>query len=195
MGSKNMVSTDLDGNFEINASIGNWISFYHKNYEVVKIYIDSSFSFDKTLEVKLAEKTIRIEEVVVKKTVPIFGKISTDMPVAPNNKPNVQFPDGSIPNGINFVAIGKMIIGLFKKDKSKIKSKPIVDFKNFTSQNYNSEFLTKSLKLKPEEIESFLDFCNFDPNSKKAVEDSDKLVLLEFLITKSEEFKKVYGKE
>lgn len=194
--SKEVMSTNLDGLFEIKATTGNWITFYHKNYDVVKIYVDSLFDFNKSLEIKLSEKTIRIEEVVVEKKQPFLKGLKTGMPVILDNKPSVHFNDGSIPNGMDFIAIGKMIVGLFKnKDKIKLKEKAPIQFRAFTSQSYSNEFLINSLKLKREEIDEFLSFCNFDPKSKEAVENSDKLILLQFLITKSEEYKKVYQKE
>lgn len=194
--SKEVISTNPDGVFEIKATTLNWITFYHKDYDVVKIYIDSLFDFNKSLEIELFQKSTKIEEVLVEKQQPLLKGMKYSMPVIPYNKPSVQFNDGSIPNGMNFIAIGKLIGGLFKnKNKTVIKEKVPVQFRTFTSQSYNSEFLVSSLKLKPEEIEEFLNFCSFDSKSKEAVEDSDKLILLQFLITKSEEFKKVYRKE
>ena len=194
--SKEVVTANSDGVFEIKATKGNWISFYHKNYDVVKLYVDSLFDYNSTLEIKLTEKTIKIEEVLVEKKQPFLKGMKYGMPVIPYNKPSVHFNDGSIPNGMDFMAIGKMIIGLFKnKDKIKIKEKEPVEFRAFTSQSYTTDFLASSLKLKTEEIEEFLNFCSFDPKAKEAVENSEKLVLLQFLISKLEEYKKVYQKE
>lgn len=193
---KDVGNTNVEGVFGINASVGNWITFYHKDYDVVKIYIDSLFDYNKNLEIKLYEKSTEIEEVVVEKKQPFLKGMKYGMPVIPYNKPGVQFNDGSIPNGMNLIAVGEMIGGLFKnKDKTEIKEKAPIQFKTFTSQSYNNDFLIKSLKLKPEEIEEFLNFCSLDPKSKEAVENSDELILLEFLIAKSEEYKKVYQKE
>lgn len=194
--SKEVMSNNPDGVFEIKATTGNWITFYHKNYDVVKIYVDSLFDFNKSLEIKLSEKTIRIEEVVVEKKQPFLKGLKTGMPVILDNKPSVHFNDGSIPNGMDFIAIGKMIVGLFKnKDKAEMKAKVPVQFRAFTALSYSADFLASSLKLKPEEIEIFLNFCSFDPKAIEAVENSDKLILLQFLILKSEEYKKVYQKE
>lgn len=193
---KEVVNTNTDGVFEIKATTGNWVSFYHKNYDVVKIYVDSLFDFSESLEIELFEKSIKIEEVVVEKKQPFLKGMKYGMPVIPYNKPNFQFNDGSIPNGMNLIAVGKMIGGLFKnKDKIEIKAKEPIQFRAFATQSYSTDFLVSSLKLKPEEIDIFLNFCNFDPKSIEVVENSDKLALLQFLITKSEEYKKVYQKE
>lgn len=193
---KDVVNTNSEGVFEIKAATGNWITFYHKNYDVVKIYVDSLFDYSKSLEIKLSEKSIKIEEVLVEKKEPFLKGLKTGMPVLPYNKPSTNFSDGTVYTPFDFMAIGKLIIGLFEnKDKIKLKEKKPVQFRTFTSQSYSNEFLANSLKLKPEDIEEFLSFCNFDPKAIEAVENSDELALLQFLITKSEEYKRVYQKE
>ena len=70
--SKEVINTNQEGAFEIKAATGNWITFYHKNYDVVKIYVDSLFDYSKSLEIKLSEKSIKIEEVLVEKKQPFL---------------------------------------------------------------------------------------------------------------------------
>ncbi|CAM4358620.1 hypothetical protein [Flavobacterium terrigena] len=193
---KEVVKTNTDGIFEIKATKGNWISFYHKNYDVVKIYVDSLFDYNTPLEIKLSEKSIKIEEVVVEKKQPFLKGMKYGMPVATYNKPSVNFSDGTVYTPVDFVKVFDLIKGIFKnKDKVAFKDKEPVQFRTFTTQSYSNDFLANSLKLKPEDVEEFLDFCNFDPKSSEAVENSDKLALLQFLMTKAEEYKKVYKKE
>lgn len=194
--SKEVISTNAEGVFEIKATTGNWITFYHKNYDVVKIYVDSLFDYSLILEVKLLEKSINIEEVIVEKKQPFLKGLKTGMPVISYNKPNVNFSDGTANTPVDFIKVFGLIKGIFKnKDKVAFRSKEPVQFRTFTAQSYSNEFLISSLKLKSEEIEEFLNFCSFDSNSKVAVEYSDKLILLQYLIAKSEEYKKTYRKE
>lgn len=193
--SKEVINTNQEGAFEIKAATGNWITFYHKNYDVVKIYVDSLFDYSKSLEIKLSEKSIKIEEVLVEKKQPFLKGLKTGMPVIPYNKPSVSFSDGTVNTPVDFFQVFGLIKKLFKnKDKVAFKPKEPVQFRTFTAQSYSNEFLIKSLKLKQEEIEEFLNYCSFDSKSKEAVENSDKLILLQFLIEKSEEFKKLYQK-
>lgn len=193
---KEVITTNSEGVFEIKATTGNWITFYHKNYDVVKIYVDSLFDYSKSLEIELSEKSTQIEEVLVEKQQPFLKGLKTKMPVIPYNKPTTNFSDGTVNTPVDFIQVFGLIKGLFKnKDKVSFKPKEPVQFRTFTAQSYSTDFLMNSLKLKPEEVESFLNFCSFDSKSKEAVENSDKLVLLQFLITKSEEFKKAYQKE
>lgn len=194
--SKEVVNTNTEGVFEIKATATDWISFYHKDYDVVKIYVDSLFDYNSTLEIKFSDKSIKIEEVVVESQQLLLKGKKYEMPLTSYNKPNVNFSDGTVNTPVNFVKVFKLIKGIFKnKDKVEFKPKDPVQFRTFTTQSYSNEFLINSLKLKPEEIEEFLNFCNFDPKSKEAVENSDSLALLQFLMTKSEEFKTVYKKE
>lgn len=193
--SKDVVNTNQEGAFEIKAATGNWITFYHKNYDVVKIYVDSLFDYSKSLEIKLSEKSIKIEEVLVEKKQPFLKGLKTGMLVIPYNKPSVNFSDGTVNTPVDFIQVFGLIKSLFKnKNKVAFKPKEPVQFRTFTAQSYNNEFLMKSLKLKQEEIEDFLNYCSFDSKSKEAVENSDKLILLQFLIEKSEEFKKLHQK-
>ena len=193
--SKVVINTNQEGAFEIKAATGNWITFYHKNYDVVKIYVDSLFDYSKSLEIKLSEKSIKIEEVLVEKKQPFLKGLKTGMPVIPYNKPSVSFSDGTVNTPVDFFQVFGLIKKLFKnKDKIAFKPKEPVQFRTFTAQSYSNEFLIKSLKLKQEEIEEFLNYCSFDSKSKESVENSDKLILLQFLIEKSEEFKKLYQK-
>lgn len=196
LASKEVVKSNKEGNFEIKASAGNWITFYHKNYDVVKIYIDSLFDYNKSLEIILVRKSEKIEEILVTKTSPFFGKINSNMPVIPYNKPSVSFSDGTVYTGFDFNKIGALLFSLFQnKDKIEVKKREPIQFLTFARQSYSEDFLIKSLKLNPEEIESFLSFCNFDSKSKEVVENQDKMNLLQFLLVKSEEYKKLHQKQ
>ncbi len=55
----------------------------------------------------------------------------------------------------------------------------------------SSDFFIKNLKLKPEEKELFIDFCDTDPKSKTLLENPNVLTVMDFLYTKNEEFKKL----
>ena len=193
---KEVIKANKDGSFQINASIKNWISFYHKDYDVVKIYIDSLFDYSKSLEIVLIRKSEKIEEIVVKKANPYFKDVNKGMSVAPVKSNAYGFSDGTAYTGVNLMAVGKMLFGLFKnKDKEMLKKREPIQFLTFVRRSYNDDFLAKSLNLEPNEIDSFLSFCNFDEKSKEIVESYDEMVLLQFLMTKSEEYKKLHQKE
>jgi hypothetical protein len=192
---KEVVNTNQEGVFEIKAATGNWITFYHKDYDVVKIYVDSLFDFNRSLEIELFQKSTKIEEVLVEKKQPFLKGLKTGMPVIPYNKPSVNFSDGTVNTPVDFIQVFGLIKSLFKnKNKVTFKPKEPVQFRTFTAQSYSNEFLMKSLKLKQEEIEEFLNYCSFDSKSKEAVGNMNRMTLLQFLIEKSEEFKKLHQK-
>jgi hypothetical protein len=192
---KEVVNTNQEGVFEIKAITSNWITFYHKDYDVVKIYVDSLFDFNKSLEIELFQKSTKIEEVLVEKKQPFLKGLKTGMPVIPYNKPSVNFSDGTVNTPVDFIQVFGLIKSLFKnKNKVTFKPKEPVQFRTFTAQSYSNEFLMKSLKLKQEEIEEFLNYCSFDSKSKEAVGNMNRMTLLQFLIEKSEEFKKLHQK-
>lgn len=193
--SKEVINTNQEGAFEIKAATGNWITFYHKDYDVVKIYVDSLFDFNKSLEIELFQKSTKIEEVKVEKKQSLTKGMKYGMPVIPYNKPSVSFSDGTVNTPVDFIQVFGLIKKLFKnKNKVAFKPKEPVQFRTFTAQSYSNEFLMKSLKLKQEEIEEFLNYCSFDSKSKEAVENMNRMTLLQFLIEKSEEFKKLHQK-
>ena len=193
--SKDVVNTNQEGAFEIKAATGNWITFYHKDYDVVKIYVDSLFDFNKSLEIELFQKSTTIEEVQVEKKQSLTKGMKYGMPVIPYNKPSVSFSDGTVNTPVDFIQVFGLIKKLFKnKNKVAFKPKEPVQFRTFTAQSYSNEFLMKSLKLKQEEIEEFLNYCSFDSKSKEAVGNMNRMTLLQFLIEKSEEFKKLHQK-
>ena len=192
---KEVVNTNQEGAFEIKVATGNWITFYHKDYDVVKIYVDSLFDFNKSLEIELFQKSTKIEEVQVEKKQSLTKGMKYGMPVIPYNKPSVNFSDGTVNTPVDFIQVFGLIKSLFKnKNKVTFKPKEPVQFRTFTAQSYNNEFLMKSLKLKQEEIEEFLNYCSFDSKSKEAVGNMNRMTLLQFLIEKSEEFKKLHQK-
>ncbi|MFM9825532.1 hypothetical protein [Flavobacterium sp.] len=100
--------------------------------------------------------------------------------------------DGSITNGLDFIKIGGLIIDLFKKDKTEIKNKiPEIQFYELAKNKNYQEYYSKSLNLKPDEIELFLQFCGADPKSKIVAQKNNSLVMMDFLFAKNLEFKKL----
>ncbi len=91
---------------------------------------------------------------------------------------------------IDFIRIGKQIYKLFKKEESIKTESPKANFKDFTKANCNQNYFINTLKLKPDEIELFLDFCDADSKSKTIVASENVLSTMDFLLEKSIVFKK-----
>jgi hypothetical protein len=100
-------------------------------------------------------------------------------------------PTLEIVDGLDFIKIGKKIGKLFEKEKPE---KPnMVDYGDFhiiVPYRINSYFFTHILKLKEEEIGLFLIYCENDKKSNTLLNPDLEFQLIDFLITKNEEFKK-----
>ncbi len=108
---------------------------------------------------------------------------------------NTAMPsDLSIPYGMDFIKIGKMVGKLFGKEKSKEQPVVFTSDKNFqeaVKDKFTYHFFTETLGLKHEEIGLFLNYCDSDPNVKKLLATHKEIDLIDFLISKSKEYKKL----
>jgi hypothetical protein len=93
---------------------------------------------------------------------------------------------------MDFTRMGTGLFNLFKKDKEELKKKTSeTDFKKLIAKSIPSDFFTKDLKLKPEEKDLFIEFCDADPRSKNLLENNNVLATMDFLYAKNKMFKKL----
>ena len=151
--------------------------------------------------VNLESQTTLLKEIIVKGKTEIKPAIpgsqrivdmefTDDFKSSPKNR--AMPSDGTIENGMDFVRIFKMVSKVFKKnldEKAGLNSQ--VDFSDVVSKGLDRYFFTNTLKLKSEEIGLFLDYCENDPKSKNLLKEEDEFMLIDFLITKNEEFKRI----
>jgi hypothetical protein len=99
--------------------------------------------------------------------------------------------DGTIMYGMDFIEIGKMIGKIFKKDKSenKVKFTSNKNFQEAVRDKFTYHFFTETLGLKKDEIGLFLSFCDTDPSVKNLLEVNKEIDLIDYLISKSKEYK------
>ncbi len=104
--------------------------------------------------------------------------------------PNVQ--TGEIENGVDFVRIGKDVSKLLKnKDEEKTANTASkMGFKKYITYNFDTVFFTEELKIKAEEVNLFISYCEVDYKSKTILENQNLLETTEFLLNKTEDFKK-----
>ncbi|TPD70665.1 hypothetical protein [Flavobacterium microcysteis] len=191
-----VVVTDVSGKFSIPAKVGDVLIFAGKNYTARKITLNQK-DFGKTgVETSMNQEAIQLVEVEITKEVddvklvpPIVEPLRSVDNILNNSPNNMMVYNGSIKDGLNFVAIGKMIGKLFKKKKDKVITH--VEMKEYVSDNFNKDFFLNTLKLKEDEIEIFLEFCYADPKMATLVNDNNVLETSDFLISKKEEFRKL----
>ncbi|MEO8238002.1 MAG: hypothetical protein ABI576_07825 [Flavobacterium sp.] len=106
-------------------------------------------------------------------------------------KNTAMYSDQTIKYGTDFVRIFKDIKKLLRK-KEDIQENVISDiaFTEYAKDNFTPDFYSKTLNLKPDEIELFLMYCSNDPESKRYLGPDEKFQLMDFMIDKNKEFKK-----
>lgn len=195
---KKITTTDAVGHFAISVKAKDVLVFISKNYIQKELFIDKSQMDKNNIIVSVLKKTEQLEEVVItSKTTPSIDtnlhkimdkKYFDDAQSSPKNR---FVYNGLIENGMDFNRMYKDLLKLFGKNKDHIKTNVrMVEFKEYALANSNQDFFVKTLKLKPEETTSFLAFCDADPQSKIIAENSNILDLLDFMLSKSIEFKK-----
>ncbi len=196
--------TNEKGEFIIAASVNDSILFYDKDYELKGIKLTPEDLENNNMIVSIDKKPEELKEVLIHK-VNVDWEFDKKWEQLKRNEvavyrqsrqlKNPGVYDGTINNGMDFVKIGKMIFGNRSKGKKDKVENPDA-FKEAATSNFDEKFFTETLQLKKSEIETFLNFCNFDPESKKTTtENANSLELMDFLYQKSIEFKKINAPE
>jgi hypothetical protein len=149
------------------------------------------------LTIKLQTFINQLDEVVVKKIVikPNLGKIQDIIDTEyfddkQSSLKNPLMPTQEIVYGMDFVRIGKMVGKLFKKEKpDQGQAADYGDFSKNVTNRISPFFFTNTLKLKEDEIGLFLIYCENDNKANALLNPKLEFELIEFLITKNEEFK------
>jgi len=111
---------------------------------------------------------------------------------------NIAMPnDGSIPLGMDFVRMGKDLFRLFKKDKGETKIEYTSDkvFAELAKERFTYFFFTETLGLQQDEIGLFLNYCESDPRLKGLLSPTKEFELIDFLISKGTEYRKLHPKK
>jgi hypothetical protein len=186
------------GEFSIVAKSEDVVVFASKLYEYKRISVQPEYLNNHIQIISLIKKPEELNEVIITKMKwqhigsdkKASNQIALDKMQSQIKNPFIY--DGSITNGMDFIKIGRLIIDLFKKDKPEIKNKiQEIQFYEFAKDKNYQEYYIKSLNLKPDEIELFLQFCDADPKSKIVAQNHNSLVMMDFLFAKNLEFKKL----
>jgi hypothetical protein len=134
--------------------------------------------------------------VIRKKLVPSFGntqrivdkKYFDDAQSSPKNR--LMPSDGTIKNGMDFTRLFKDIFKLIRGKKPKKTELDLeVNFIEVVNEKFKNSFFINTLKINEYQIGLFLIFCEYDSKSKTVINSNSEFELMDFLITKSEEFK------
>ncbi|MFV8365077.1 hypothetical protein [Flavobacterium sp. XS1P27] len=201
LNSKTRTFISDQGFFDILAKAKDTLLVSSPSFKSKKIVIQDKDFSRPLFVVNLETQTTLLKEVIVKRKAeikPITGNSQGIVDLqffddAKSSPVNRTMPsDGSIENGMDFVRIFKMVSKVFKNDSAKKTAlNSNVDFSDVVSKGIDKYFFINTLKLKNEEIGLFLDYCENDPKSKSLLKQEDEFLLIDFLITKNEEFKRI----
>ena len=200
LNSKTRTFISNQGFFDVLAKANDTLLVLSPAFKSKKMIIQQK-DFSKPLYVVILEsQTTVLKELVIKGQADIKPAITNSQSIvdlkfaadAQSAVKNSAMPsDRSIENGMDFVRIYKMAAKLFKKDKAKSDLNSNIDFSDSVSQAIDRNFFTKTLNIKSDEVDLFLDFCEADAKSKTLLKQEDEFMLIDFLVTKSEEFKRI----
>lgn len=184
-------TTNATGDFSILVNVKDSLLFFSKDYFFKRFKITQENIDTDNLVVDMILKAEELDEVVI--TTIKFEPVKYDheaisqIDVDKRNKNLTRYitgyKDGSIPNGMS----ASISLGGGKKKKEETES----DFKKLIRSTCPADFFIKDLKLKPEEKELFIEFCDADPRSKRLLENSNILTTMDFLYAKHKMFKEL----
>lgn len=200
--SQKSTKTDNKGEFVIAVKVNDSLLFYIKDFNLKRLKISQKQIELNNLRVEMLKKAEQLEEVIVAKKQNI--KLSRDKKYEQskldeyatekfdNREGHQVMRNGTFVNGLNFITIGKVLLKLFSKEKEpKKETLPETEFATLAKKTCDEKHFTDILKLKPEEIDLFLQYCDLDPMSKQLKKNSNVLSMMDFLAIKNKEFQKL----
>ena len=199
--SQKSTRTNENGEFEIAVKPNDSLLFYIKNFNLKRLKVSPKQIELNNLEIEMLKNAEELNEVIVEKKQNL--KLSKDKKYEQSkldayatekfdNREGFQtMRKGTFVNGLNFVTIGKKLLELFAKEKEPEKETSIEgEFATLAKSTCDQKFFIHNLKLKPDEIDLFLQFCDADPKSKTLIEHHNVLSMMDFLSTKNIDFQK-----
>jgi hypothetical protein len=191
--------TNESGEFSIAVNIKDSLLFFSKDFLFARLKVTAENIQSNRFKVNMIAKPEELKEVVVlnneSKTVWLTKEEIEQIKLnAHKSKEGLKiagYKEAVMPLGTDFIYLGKQIRNLFKKEETPKKESPKINFSLLVKSTLPPDFLTKDLKLKPEETTLFIEFCNADPKSKTFLENPNILATMDFLYAKNEEFKKL----
>lgn len=207
--SQKSTTTNEKGEFVISVRANDSLLFYVKDFSLKRLKVSLEQIEQNNLQVVMLKNAEELEEVVItkiegtkiegtkfnKKVFDAWEKGKREeikVKKADDLANSRTVYDGTIDNGMDIFAVGKKFLGSFIKDKEPVKESSFeIDFTTLAINTCDLKFFTENLKLKPEEIRLFLQFCGSDAKTKKIIEHSNVLSMIDFLVIKNIEFQKL----
>lgn len=194
--SRTSTNTDTEGFFKIAARVNDTLVFSGWTLRSKKIALRETDNSD-DFKVQMEPVAYELTEVVVKKGEK-KKKVKNSQAIvdqqyfedSQSSLKNSAMPvTNAIPNGVNFVRLYKDIAKLIRSNRPEEVEK--LKFSEAVLKKFDYNFFHKTLELKDEEIKLFVMFCETDPKVKEFTVKETKFGLMDFMISKNVEFKKM----
>jgi hypothetical protein len=189
--------TDENGNFAIEVQLNDELIFSSLQYEIRAIVIDKDILQRNRLVVDVKEKITQLDEVVVSPNRPeAFLNVKEEefkqFDYTADKSTRVQneiLRQNQLYNGVDFVNIFKLLYKTLRPEQSEDEE---FDFapSDVIRQIFPDVFFTSQLKISPNEIDLFLQFCDERIETKDLLKRENEFQLMDFLIKQSEKFNK-----
>jgi hypothetical protein len=189
------------GFFTVMAKVNDTLVFSSLTFKSKKIVLSEKDFITPQFVVTLEVFTNELKEVLIaakKELNPVAGGTQKyvdlmyfgDEKASPKNR--AMPSDGSIEYGMDFVRIYKDVLKILRKNNpEKVDFYKDTSFSELVLEKINYSFFANTLNLKDDEIKLFLVFCENDPKSRALMQPSAEFQLMDFLITKNKEYKKI----
>nr|WP_315251656.1 hypothetical protein [uncultured Flavobacterium sp.] len=201
--SKQVSTTNVNGEFAIFVKTNDSLIIYGKGYVFQRLKVKSEQIELNDLRISMVRNPEELDSVLITRTNKIKLNLNTwreqskrDEITAEKNPYTenkvVMVRGNTFVNGLNFWGIGKKVVKLLSKKKELEKeTSNEIEFATLAKNTCEEKFFTDNLKLKQEEIELFLRFCDADPKSKKLNSQTNILEIMDFLSIMNKEFQKL----
>lgn len=188
---KTSTRTNEFGDFSILVNVKDSLIFYSKDYLFARLKITEEEIGINNLMVNMIPKAEELNEVVITKAK--FDKIKIDADAVADVLISKKAKDLFWNTGVSDNSIREALRISFPLKGKQKKTIELDDdrFKKLVIAFCTPDFFTNNLKIKPEEKELFIDFCDSDPKSKMLLEHPNILATLDFLYAKNTEFQKL----
>jgi hypothetical protein len=192
--------TDGNGNFKIEASVNDTLSF-HSTFHNPKTIIVKQQDLEEVIVVELKKTINKLKEILLQNRIESidFDDTKEEQKIKKNitedSKVNPHLYETSSEYGLDVIRLAGLLGKLFKSNKVKDTPKKLIQAKTLDSLFqkdvfFNKTMLSKDLKIPPKYEQLFFDYSELEGIDKTLLSQDNKLLLLERLVILSDAYLK-----
>ncbi|PKA99307.1 hypothetical protein B0O79_3013 [Flavobacteriaceae bacterium MAR_2009_75] len=199
---ENAVISNDNGQFAIEAKVGDELAFTAVNYQLKVIKVTNEIIANGRLVVEVKEKVTELDEVVVtpenreeflKVQNQEFKEVEYEIDRSTEvENVSLSQSERGMENGINFVNIFKALSKVAQKDGQQ---RPKLKMSEVLRQVYDDEFFVVDLKLSQAQIDDFLVYVDGRAPQYDLLLKKNEFQLIDFLVTESKFYREQMNEE